>query len=139
MINWGSNWQAGQEFRAAARMGRGSRISFSCRDMGGGQFSDFFFESLFGGGFAQQGRRGSAAQRGEDLRAKIEITLEEAYHGSSPTISLNMPEMDSKGHLTTKQKSLRIKIPAGVIDGAADSLSGQGAEGIHGGQKEIFI
>ena len=63
--------------------------------MGGGQFSDFF-ESLFGGGFAQQGRRGSAAQRGEDLRAKIEITLEEAYHGSSPTISLNMPEMDSK-------------------------------------------
>ena len=61
--------------------------------MGGG-FSGFgdigdIFEEFFGG--RQQGRQGRErqARRGEDLRAEVEILLEEAYDGTERQLKLN--------------------------------------------------
>jgi molecular chaperone DnaJ len=60
----------------------------------GGQqgFSDLgdIFETIFGGGFAggQAGRRGPA--RGADLRYDLEISLEDAYHGKSTEIVIDV-------------------------------------------------
>lgn len=61
---------------------------------GGGQqgFSDLgdIFETIFGGGFGGQqgGRRGPA--RGADLRYDLEISLEDAYHGKSTEIKIDV-------------------------------------------------
>ena len=134
----GSSWQGGQEFRPPPGWSE-QGMHFETGDSGGGQFSDFF-DSLFGGGFARQRRPQDFARRGDDLRTKIEITLEDAYKGLDPTISLNVPSVNQQGQLVTTQKSLKIKIPAGVIDAQQMRLAGQGGEGTHGAPKgDLYI
>ncbi len=103
-------------------------------------FSDFF-ETLFGGRGAGRARgrgqggfyRQNPQMRGEDVHYKIPITLEEAYHGTTQTIELRVPEIDAQGQTRVKNKKLKVKIPAGVIQGQQIRLAGQGAPGFGGG------
>lgn len=55
-----------------------------------GTFGDFddLFEQLFTGGAPHR----SSRRRGQDLQYEIEITLEEAYHGTEKTLTLNKLE-----------------------------------------------
>ena len=61
----------------------------------GGGFSGFgdigdIFEEFFGGGGRQRGRGGARqARRGDDLRAEVEISLEEAFDGTERQLKLN--------------------------------------------------
>jgi curved DNA-binding protein len=80
--------------------------------LGGSSFSDFF-EMLFGGGGYGQARRASGpdatrstsrAARGRDLEQSVEITLEEAYHGTTRLLQRGATRRE-------------IKIPAGVKTG----------------------
>ncbi|HCB14118.1 MAG TPA: cytochrome C biogenesis protein [Gammaproteobacteria bacterium] len=136
----GNNWRAGQEFRPPPGwQGReGARpytSGFSSRD-----FSDFF-ESLFGGmgvggrsGFAGMGGMGSGfATAGQDQTVGLEISLEEAYHGGSRALQLQMPERDASGQVVNRTRTLNVKIPAGVTNGQKIRLSGQGSAGMGGG------
>lgn len=56
-----------------------------------GMFGDFddIFDHLFG---SSNGRRSARAQKGEDLLYDLEITLEEAAHGTKKTLALNKLE-----------------------------------------------
>src|SRR5436853_2760665 len=61
-------------------------------EFGGTGFSDFF-EAFFGGGrgrsaFGGFGGREATVERGADVEADILVTLEEALHGSTRTVSL---------------------------------------------------
>lgn len=135
----GSNWRAGQEFRPPPDWGRDfefSSSSFGSGDTGG--FSDFF-SSLFGqrspfGGAAGHGTRtrGFAAS-GEDHVARIQITLEDAFRGGSQTIELKSPRIDPGGQVTLQPRTLKVNIPAGVVEGQRIRLAGQGSPGIGGG------
>ena len=137
----GSNWQAGQDFRpppgwdanANFRHAGGARgQQFSEEDLG--QFSDFF-SNMFGrgrqGGFDEYAEQ-SFSQRGSDQHAKIQITLNEAYHGGSRNIQLQMPEMDEHRRMTHKLRTLKVIIPAGAAQGQQLRLTGQGAPGMGG-------
>lgn len=97
-----------------------------------GGFSDFF-ESLFGGGMGSRRRSsdfGGFAQqqatarphRGRDQEHEIEITLEEAFHGTTRTLEWE------------DGKRIEAKIPPGVKNGSRIRLSGQGGYGSGGGQ-----
>ncbi len=57
------------------------------RDFGGG-FGGGIFEDLFGGG----GSRGDRYNRGEDLKAAVNLTLEEIYSGTEKTLRVNRYE-----------------------------------------------
>ncbi len=61
---------------------------------GSGQqgFSDIgdIFETIFGGGGGGFGGRSRGAQRGADLRYDMEISLEDAYHGKSTEIEVDI-------------------------------------------------
>lgn len=132
----GSHWHAGDDFRPPP--GWETHGGF-----GGSQFSDFF-DALFGnrGGFGEGpnpfegifgGRRGPGNGAGNDQTAKVAVTLEEAYGGTTKTVSLQSPESDIRGQVRSKLRNLRVKIPAGVRNGQRIRLQGQGTPGIGGG------
>ena len=114
---------------------------FSGGQGGGADFSDFF-ESLFGGGrggFNGFGGAGggyggrSFQQRGEDQVVKILVPLEDAVNGAERTLNLQVPIQDASGRVINKQKTIKVKIPAGVKQGQRIRLAGQGAPGYGGG------
>lgn len=137
----GANWKAGQEFRPppggqTRYQYSGDGGEFTDSDMGG--FSDFF-ANLFGrhGGaghthFDRDGGRGFQ-QRGSDQRAAIRISLEDAFHGTTKTIQLQMPEIDLEGNIKQAIRSLKVTIPTGASQGQQLRLSQQGGPGMGGG------
>lgn len=134
----GSNWRSGQEFRAPPDWGR--NFEFSSSSFGGaedGGFSDFF-SSLFGqrsplGGGPRAGAGRGFAAAGGDHVAKIQIELEDAYQGASHTIELKSPQVGEDGNVTLKPRTLKVGIPAGVLEGQRIRLAGQGSAGVGGG------
>ncbi len=91
-------------------------------------FSDFF-TSIFGGlgggarrtggfgGFEYQPR----PRRGRDLEHEVEISLAEAYHGTTRL-------------LTKDGRRLEVKIPPGAKTGTRVRVRGEGGDGVAGGQ-----
>ena len=96
------------------------------------EFSDFF-ASVFGN--ARQRTASSHAQkaRGEDHHAAIEISVEDAIHGAERELSLRAMETDAQGRPIYVDRTLSVKIPAGVHQGQFIRLSGQGMPGYGGG------
>ncbi|MGZ5011836.1 MAG: DnaJ C-terminal domain-containing protein [Methylobacter sp.] len=132
----GANWKAGEDFRPPPHWDEGFEFKGGGFTGGGaGVFSDFF-EQLFGrGGFrpSEQSARGFQT-RGQDAHAKIYIDLEDSILGTTRNITLSAPEMDARGHVQVKQRSLNIKIPKGIKPGQHIRLSGQGDPGSGGGK-----
>ena len=140
----GANWKANQEFHPPPGWNAG--FEFSERDFPGGdasQYSDFF-ESLFGHAFrsAQAGRTGARESGrgaagfgsgqtfhapGEDHYAKVMIDLEDSYRGATRTITLQVPEVDHQGHVSTREHALNVVIPRGIRAKQYIRLAGQGA------------
>ncbi len=131
----GTQWQAGQEFRPPPG-GFRQEFRYGGEEVDLGQFSDFF-ASLFGGGlggfsgFRQSGRK--ASRRGQDQTARVELTLEEAYQGTTRTLRLETPQRDAQGQIKSQLRTLRVRIPPGVSEGRQIRLAGQGLPGIGGG------
>lgn len=129
----GANWKAGQDFNPPPNWDAG--FEFSGGGYTGGNASDYsdFFESLFGRGFGSaqaEQQYGDYAARGQDHHARVVIDLEDAYHGAARSITLQSPELDSSGRVTTKQRTLNVKIPKGVKQGQRIRLTGQGSPGM---------
>jgi curved DNA-binding protein len=153
----GHDWRAGQEFRPPPDWGRGFEFSTRAGRRGPGgagmgaqdfeQFSDFFSElfgarSPFGSGRPGPGARagGQYSARGEDHVAKVEIDLEDAYKGGTRTIELRSPQLTADGHVVTQPRTLRVTIPAGVVEGQQIRLAGQGSPGLGGGSSgDLFL
>ncbi len=139
----GKNYKAGQDFTPPPGWDAGFEFSGGGFGDGAdaGAFSDFF-ESLFGrGGFTgARARAGGFDVRGQDHHAKIVIDIEDAIHGASRTITLQVPEVDSQGHVYTRQRTLNVNIPKGVKQGQQIRLAGQGAPGIgQGGTGDLYL
>jgi curved DNA-binding protein len=143
----GSGWHAGDEFRPPPGAGGARRErEFSPEDAA--QFSDFF-SSIFGGlgggmgGGVRDGFGGARdqgfARRGADQTARIRITLEDAFHGASRQLSLEVPELDKDGRLHTRSRTLNVRIPAGVTEGQQIRLTGQGGPGLGGDSGDLYL
>ena len=99
-------------------------------------FSDFF-QTFFGGGGGFDGRttgrrgfrsgRGQRVQhahaRGGDVEGETEITLQEAFRGTTRTVELHDGE---------RPRRVEVRIPAGIRDGARVRAAGQGGGGSGG-------
>ncbi|MDG4596770.1 MAG: DnaJ C-terminal domain-containing protein [Candidatus Contendobacter sp.] len=130
----GSNWRAGQEFRPPPGWpggpGGGTGQPFGA-GFGGREFSDFFeslFSSVGGGGPSFGGGRGFHGPS-QSQTVALDISLEEAYHGGSRSLQLQLPERDASGRTSTRTRTLNVKIPAGVVTGQKIRLAGQGGSG----------
>lgn len=137
----GSEWKSGQQFRPPPDWGSGfefggGRARHRARAGGDEEvhaeegFSDFF-SSLFGGGSPF----GGAAHRGgRDHHARIDIPLEQAFHGTTSTIELKQPKVTGEGTLEVLTHTVRVTIPPGVADGQLIRLAGQGGPAAGGGR-----
>lgn len=89
-------------------------------DFSEGDFSDFF-SNIFGGGFQSRSGR-PRARKGQDMKAEIQISLEEAFHGTTRQLQVD-------------GETLQIKIKPGVCDGQILRLQGKGGHGSGGGER----
>lgn len=132
----GRNWQSGQDFRPPPDWDSGFDFSGA---FGDGDFSherggySDFFESLFGNAFRGTRGGGGFQARGEDVHAKVQIDLEDAYTGATRNIKIAVPQADTRGGVRRGERSLNVRIPRGVREGQRIRLAGQGAPGSGGG------
>ncbi len=118
--------------------------SHSAEGVNSADFSDFF-ESIFGHARSTQhshasGTRQSVHRRGEDVHAKLALLLEEAAAGCEKQLSFRVAEADQHGLPRQRNKTLKVKIPAGISQGQHIRLQGQGGSGIGNGQNgDLFI
>jgi molecular chaperone DnaJ len=151
---FGEQWEYADQF---AKSGGQERVRWDF-GKGGSTFEygdlsgfDDIFSSLFGdSGLGSRMRRGP--RRGQDIESPVEVTLEEAYHGSTRMMQLQTGEPctacggtgrvgnrvcticnGAGGKITPKR--LEVKIPAGVRDGSRIRIAGEGGSGLAGGSK----
>ena len=101
-------------------------------------------------------RRRTRPQRGSDVEHPLEVTLEEAYTGTSRTISMqvdepcpacnstgivrNAPCLACRGMGTVRNaKRLEVKIPAGVNNGSRVRIAGKGESGRGGASGDLYL
>ncbi len=129
---FGADWKAGEEFRPPPDWR--PDVGFAGGGYtGAGEFSDFF-ESLFGGVGHRRSGGGHThiRMKGEDIHARIVISLEDAFLGAARRLSLELPELDEQGRLVTATHTLNVRIPRGVMPGQRIRLGGQGGAGTGG-------
>jgi curved DNA-binding protein len=132
----GENWKYYQEGGSrqpfgAQPGGGGSHFSYEGNfgDLFGGSGYSDFFESLFGGGFSgsrgrTKGEQRTPTLRGQDYSAELEITLEEAYKGTSKIFDVRrLPD----------GQSIKLNIKPGIDDGHILKIPGKGSAGMNAG------
>ncbi|MEO7923101.1 MAG: J domain-containing protein [Chitinophagaceae bacterium] len=111
---YGKDWQHAEQFEQTRAQQRQQQYA------GAGSFSDHdfsdFFTSMFGG--SENARQPKF--KGQDYRAELQLSLEDAYTTHQHTLTVN-------------GKNIRITIPAGAENGQVIKLNGYGAPGANGG------
>lgn len=91
-----------------------------------GDFSDFF-SSVFGDRFSGGGQRQQRKYKGQDYNAEMQISLEEAYSGTTRMVDLD-------------NQKLQLKLKPGIRDKQILRLKGKGGKGVNGGPDgDVFI
>ncbi len=130
----GANYKAGQEFQPppdwAGRQAESGSYSHSFED-GDGQNHSAFFDALFRGmgrgqGAGQQRSHEAFDMRGQDQHAKIQIGIEDSYHGATRTLQLRVQVEGSDGHTRLDDRTVEFVIPKGIRAGQHIRLAAQG-------------
>ena len=104
-------------------------------DAGSSQFSfdDTDFADLFSRFGARGGAR-SSAMPGEDFEVPVEISIEDAFKGTTLSLSLSLPEYDAAGRARRVPHTVKARVAPGAVDGQRLRLPGKGGKGMNGGR-----
>ena len=126
---FGDQWQYADQFAQAGWQQApfwnfsqgGSRVTFGGDELGS------LFDDLLSGFTTGASSRRAQTRRGRDVEYPVEVTLEEAYHGTSRTISFE------------GGKRLEVKIPPGVKEGSRVRIAGKGGQGYGGVRGDLYL
>lgn len=121
--NRGKYDRYGKDWKHVQQQGRGSGQGANMEDIFGDDrgFSDFFYQMFGGAGpGGQRGRGQSRAQKGDDYKADINVSLEDVYEGRKRSIKID-------------SKTLDVPVKAGMKDGKQLKVKGRGGPGRQGG------
>lgn len=149
---YGDQWQYADQFAKAGY--QTSPPEWEFQHQGGSTFdigSDSFIDELLGQFRGRGTRQRVRPHRGQDIEYPLEITLEEAFSGTSRLLNLESAEpctgCNGTGRIQNLAcsvcrgtgsvpgiKRIEVKIPAGVNDGSRVRVAGKGGTGYLGGQ-----
>ena len=105
----------------------------------GGSGSGFDWSDIFSNIRSGDGAFGSdwdfnvnRAQNGRDLQTSIELTFDEAFRGTTKQVSVRIPS-------TGETESIKVKVPAGAVDGGKLRFRQRGEYGSGGGKRGDLI
>jgi curved DNA-binding protein len=121
----------GEEFRPPPDWARqhGGNEQFSFDDV---DFADLFsrFGGRPGGGFSA----GNAGIPGQDFEVPVEISIEDAFKGTTLELNLTLTERDPAGRVRRVPHPVKARIAPGAVDGQRLRLPGKGGKGANGGR-----
>ena len=123
---YGDRWEYADQIEDAQRRqsaGGWARQQFSGSDIQG----DADFGSIFDSLFRRERGGEPVRRRGQDVERPIEVTLEEAYRGTTRTITHTPREAGGQ------PRRIEVKVPAGVKTGSRVRVAGEGQPGLGGG------
>ncbi len=134
----GQNHRAGEEFRPPPNWDSG--FEFSGAGPGDSSYSDFF-DALFGAQARAGAQRGGfRAGRGEDHHAKVHARSRGVAARRGADLHLENAGIDEQGRLITKERTLNVQVPKGILQGQHIRLAGQGARAADDGKPgDLFI
>lgn len=127
----------GEEFKPPpgwAGQPNGQNRGYSFEDV---DLADLFATFSKNGRFSQS--QGASQSRsipidGQDYELATQISIEDAFHGTTVDLNFTVPEYDSHGQLKRVPHVLKARIPKGVINGQKMLLRGKGGKGANGGK-----
>lgn len=167
---YGEKWEQAEAFEQARRQAGGAgNGGFRTFHFDMGDLSDLFrgrggrsygetggfeevFENLFRGGGARSG-----PMRGQNVEYMTEISLEEAYAGTTRTLQMQSqepcPTCGGTGEIAgavchvcqgagvvARPSRIEVKIPAGARDGTRVRIAGKGSAGVAGGSRgDLYV
>jgi curved DNA-binding protein len=109
------------------------------RRHGGDGSEQFAFDDIdFADLFSRFGARGAPGARGgmpgQDFEVPVEISIEDAFRGTTLSLSLSMPEYDAAGHVRRVPHAVRGTHRGGCRRWSALAIARQGRQGFSGGR-----
>ena len=136
---FGPNWKHGDNFTPPPS-GAHRADHQNTRVGDEADFSDFFSQIFRGQQGRQQAGGDGFQMRGQDRNLRIQISLQDSYHGATRTLTFAVPELDARGEVRQTPKTVNVNLPKGVIAGQRIRLAGQGGPGFGGGQAgDLFL
>ncbi|KTD15042.1 DnaJ C-terminal domain-containing protein [Legionella israelensis] len=134
---YGQYWQEQSQRQSAGQQ----QYGYSFDEATAADF-DEFINSIFRQRSRQKSYQ-SYFDEGQDIHARMTISLEDSFYGREKTLQLQVPTLDQNGFMNYAQRSIKVKIPKGITNKKQIRLKGQGGLGV--GQKagdlyiEIYI
>ena len=116
--------------------GHSRSYHFSGNDFRGSAEFDDILESLFqkgGSGYSREADNDFASP-GKVAEAEITVSLSDVFHGVTRTLTLQSYALSPEGTMQPVNRTLQVKIPKGISDGAVIRLAGQGEGGSRRGK-----